>query len=96
MDSKTLVKECLEDIGIALKSFGTYSFDDKGPTEVMDVDSIVEKFRSLSVNEAGKAILALAQSKKHGGRGEYLASTILCEMQDWDDLFAIPGVENYL
>jgi hypothetical protein len=96
MNSKSLATECIKEIGVALKKFGTYSFDDKGPTEVMDVDVLVKKFRKLSAEEAGKAILELAESKEHDGRCEYLATTILCDLQDWDELFDIPGVADYL
>ena len=96
MTKDQLVKHCLDEIGVALKRFGTYSYDDKGPHEVMDVDSLEEKMRSLSAQDAGDVILELAKSKKHDGRGEYLASTLLCNMQDWDELFEIPGVSDYL
>ena len=92
-----LVNECLADLGSALKQFGTYSFDDKGPHEVMDLDSLVGKFEDLDAKTAGAAILKLATSKKYEGRGQYLASSILCEMQEWDELFEeTPEVGDYL
>ncbi len=91
-----LAQESLKAIGVAFKQFGEYSFFDKGPQEVMDVGSLVEKYRTLSAEEAGAAILELAQSEKHKGAGEILASSLLCDMQDWDELFEIPGVGDYL
>ncbi len=96
MTKDELAQHCLDEIGISLKRFGTYSYDDKGPHEVMDVDTLEEKFRTLTATDAGEVILKLAQSKKHKGRGEYLASTLLCNMQDWDELFEVPGVADYL
>lgn len=83
-------------LGLALKNFGTYSFDDKGPNEVMSIDDIVDDLRKLSPTDAAMVLIEVATSKKHKGRGLQVASTIVCDLQDWDDLFAIPGIDNIL
>jgi hypothetical protein len=94
---KELVKECLADLGEALEQFGTYQFSDKGPSEVMNIDALVKKFRKLDPATAGVTICKLAKSKKYQGRPEYVASEILCGMQDWDELWdAVPEVSEYL
>jgi hypothetical protein len=89
-----LTKECLTELGIALKRFGTYSFDDKGPSEVMDIDSLLEKFRAMPVEKAAEVLVELAASREHDGRGMWLASTLVGEMEDWDELFEQPGIEE--
>ena len=91
---KQLLDECLTELGLALKLFGTYSFDDKGAHEVMDVDVLEEKFRKLSPDDAATVLLALSKSKKHGGRGAVLASDLISNMDDWDELFEVDGFDE--
>jgi hypothetical protein len=91
-----LTTECLTALGDALKQFGEYAFDDKGPHEVMDTDALVLSFRKLPAVEAAKVLLEISNSKKYKGRGSYLASSLVGEMQDWDALFEQEGVEDLL
>jgi hypothetical protein len=89
-----LTKECLTELGLALKRFGTYSFDDKGPHEVMHLPSLLDKFRELSATEAAEVLRELAASPKYSNRGSYLAETLLAYMEDWEELWAQPGIED--
>jgi len=89
-----LTAECLDKIGVALKMFGTYQYDDKGPNEVMDVDELETKFRALPAKDAAAILLELDTSKKHKGRGNYLASELIISMQDWEELFACPEIDE--
>jgi hypothetical protein len=92
--NEALVKECLAAIKEAVKQFGSYSYDDKGPHEVMDVDVYTDQFRVLDPVIAGNTLLHLA---KRNGRAEMLVSDILCNLQEWDALFeAVPDVGDYL
>ena len=91
---KQLLDECLSELGLALERFGTYTFDDKGAHEVMDVDVLAEKFRKLTPEDAATVLLALSKSKNHDGRGVGLASDLICNMQDWDELFAVDGFDE--
>jgi len=87
-----LAEECLDEISAAVKQFGTYSYDDKGPGEVMGVDKLVRKFRELDVKAAAHSLRILGNSPRQDGRGERLASCIIGEMEDWDELFEQPGI----
>jgi hypothetical protein len=87
-----LTKECLTELDVALKRFGTYSFDDKGPYEVMDVESLARKLRVMPVAEATTVLLELAASPEHKGRGNSLASVLVGELEDWDELFEHPDI----
>lgn len=91
-----LSQQILEALKDALRQFGTYSFDDKGPNEVMDIDEFVEHLRVLPPTEAAMVLIEVATSKKHKGRGLQVAMCIVLELQDWDDLFAIPGIDDIL
>jgi hypothetical protein len=62
----------------------------------MDTDALVSSFRKLSAVEAAEVLLELSNSKKYKGRGSYLASSLVGEMQDWDALFSQEGVEDLL
>jgi hypothetical protein len=92
----TLTQTALSQLGEALKHFGTYSFDDKGASEVMDLDDLLEPLQKLPAKEAGTVLLELAKSPKYEGRGERLASELLLELQDWDELFENEAVANLM
>lgn len=88
-----MVTEMLEEIELALKRFGEYTYLDKGPGEVMDVDVFVGEVRQLPVAEAGEVLLELAAASSYGAQ---LASDLLCDMQDWDEIFDNEEVADLL
>ena len=87
-----LTNECLTELGVALKRFGTYSFDDKGPSEVMDIDRLVRKLRVMPVAEATSVLLELASCNEYDGRSNELASVLVSELDDWDELLKHPDI----
>jgi hypothetical protein len=87
-----LTNECLTELGVALKRFGTYSFDDKGPSEVMDIDRLVGKLRVMPVAEATTVLLELASCNEYDGRSNELACALVGELEDWDELFENPDI----
>jgi len=94
MDANSLVDRCKKDLTEGLKMFGTYSFDDKGADEVMDIDELVTMFRKVTATVAAEALLNLASDDHENGRCNQLAMTIVGELEDWDELFAIEGVDE--
>lgn len=60
-------KEIIKDLEAALKMFGTYSYYDKGPHEVMDVESIASELRLISAKDAG-TIMKEVGAHEHGER----------------------------
>jgi len=84
-----LKKRCITELGLALKQFGTYSFDDKGPGEVLDITGLVKSFKNLPAKDAGDTLLALYASPKYDGRPKSLVESLLVDMQDWDELFDV-------
>ena len=93
---QTLSTRIIKELGESLKMFGSYTFDDKGPNEVMGIRELVEELRTLPATEAAAVLFEVAASKKHKGRGASVAETLICDMQDWDELFAIPGIDEIL
>jgi hypothetical protein len=89
-----LTKECLSELGLALKRFGTYQYDDKGPHEVMDLEPLIAKFQKLSAAEAVEVLREIAESPKYNNRGSILTETLLAYMEDWEELWAQPGIED--
>lgn len=63
--------EILEKLDEALKKFGTYSFDDKGPDEVMDIDSIVKQLKILTPEQAGSILKEVSSSKSYDLSNSY-------------------------
>lgn len=79
-------KECIRQIKEARKLFGTYTWDDKGPRDVMDMQKIMKEFNAMSATEV-RDILADVMKYKHG----YLfCSVVLVDSQNRpDEEFAI-------
>lgn len=80
----TLGQECIAAMKFAHKQFGEYTFGDKGPHEVMDIDDLARKFRAAGVDASIEAFKHILKSKKHG---EQLASAIVGQLEDWDELW---------
>jgi hypothetical protein len=86
-----LAENAVKAMKAALKQFGTYTYDDKGPQEVMDIYEQANVFKAAGVEEAAAAFHDLVDSKKDAGRRAVLASAILGELQDWDELWNADG-----
>lgn len=67
---------------VALKKFGTHNFDDKGPHEVMDVDSIAESLMLLPIQEVASILEKIAEI---GDREQTLVKCILACLQTIPD-----------
>ena len=79
-----IAEAMIEDISIALRRFGEYTYCDKGPREVMDLDHWVDRIHELPVDLAQKILLQVAANSRSG---EQLVSDILIQSQEWDELF---------
>ena len=62
MTSEDIIKQMRK----ALKAFGSYQFEDKGPEEVMDLEPIVAHIRDLSAADARALLAAVYDDSKHG------------------------------
>ena len=89
-----LAERILHDLKEALRQFGTYQFGDKGPSEVMDLYRLEQELRKCSPSMAAAVLVNVATSHKHGGRGLQVAEALACALDDWDDLFKEPGIDN--
>lgn len=74
----------------ALSDFGTYTFTDKGPEEVMDMDELEKDLRARTADAAAKLLGELNTGDDYA---QYVASGLLVRMQDWDALFEHPDVK---
>ena len=94
---KQVSKLALSALKVALKKYGTYQFDDKGPSEVIDVDSLVAEVRELSSKDAAEAIKLIVEGHKDCDRGATLARSILGELQGYekwlDEVIEATGME---
>ena len=90
-DIRELVARCKKALKVGLKQFGENTFFDKGPSEVMDIDDLVRRFKQAGVITSLKAFREVLAIEKYGQR---VASAILGELEDWDELWQ--GNEDFL
>ena len=65
----------------AIRMFGEYTYHDKGPSEVMDIDSICMRLEIIGAKYASDVLIELNK------KDSMLAGHILGALQEWDDLF---------
>jgi hypothetical protein len=94
----TIQERVIKELGKALKMFGTYSFDDKGPDEVMNIEQFVTELETMPVADAAVAILEIATMKYSNGRtlrvAEYLVQRLEENEKFFDELVKVPGIED--
>lgn len=73
----------MSEIDKAIKKFGEYSFDDKGPWEVMNFDSIVKDLKDKSMKEIG---FILSEVLDHYSNKDRAMSTVSCIISELDYL----------
>lgn len=93
-------KEILDKLRAALKKFGEYSFDDRGPSEVMDVDAILAELAHMPAASAGRVLLEVSAEHVTGGRGlalaTYLVSRLECQDANWlEEVMKVSGITEY-
>jgi hypothetical protein len=74
----------------AKEQFGSYSYNDKGPDEVMDVDELVREIKRLPVEKALEELKHLAAREDCALDPTSLVSSILHSLDDdekYDSLF---------
>ena len=89
-----LHERCLTEMQTALRKFGTYAYDDKGCKEVMYIDPLVTEFLKLSAEEAARVLEAMSVDPAFDYRLLMLAGTLIGEMEEWDELFEYPVIED--
>jgi hypothetical protein len=88
-------KDILKQLKSALKQFGTYSFDDKGAHEVMDLDAICAELRSMPAKDAGKVMKQVEAGDKERGQAlvDQLASNMDESPEKWfEEVLRVSGI----
>jgi len=80
-----LARSAINDMKAGIKEFGSYTYEDKGPHEVMDVGVHAAAFREAGSALAIQAFHDLVDGKDH--RQISLAAGIVGELEDWDELW---------
>jgi hypothetical protein len=93
--ARTFAQEIIEAGNKALRQFGTYSWDDKGVSEVLNTWPFEKRLRELEPKQAAEIINEVANTTEiEGGRGKSLASHLVYRLEKWDELFDEPGIED--
>jgi hypothetical protein len=86
-------KECIKIIKEALRQFGEYSYHDKGPDEVIDMNTVLYAFKGMTAKQIAD-VLAEVRAYKFG---DPFVSSVLVDLQDepgMDDLYADKRLEE--
>lgn len=81
-DKPITVGDIIGQLEEALVEFGTYSFDDKGPHEVMDLDPITKRLKELEADDAGYILKEVIARHE---RGQILVTSIVNSLDDQPD-----------
>lgn len=73
----SLIKQNIDE---AVEQFGSYSFNDKGPHEVLDYDYILNTIRKLKPLEIKKVIEQISVYRDDLGVGETMASYLMDDL----------------
>ena len=90
-----IVNEFKAELEAALWMFGTYTFDSKGASEVLDIDLMTYRLRELSPRDAAAVLHEMWHSEALAGRLSQLSHDLACDLQDWDELFEQELMEEF-
>jgi len=86
-----LTDTIMKKIDTAIEMFGSYSFDDKGPYEVMDIKSIIKDLSAKSLKEMSDILSEVLDNYSNYDRALSVVNTIIGEFDylpedEFDDL----------
>jgi len=92
--------ELIDKIDAAIKRFGTYSYDDKGPYEVMNMKEIMIGLQSKPTAEIGKILSEVLDSYPNYGRAHSFVCCVLGELdylpeEEFDELLGLDDRFEY-
>lgn len=76
-------KDIMSKIDKAIEMFGSYSFDDKGPWEVMDINSIKKNLSTKSIKEIAAILSEILDNYSNYKRA---TSVVGCIIGEFDSL----------
>lgn len=74
--------EVIEEMNDGIRQFGEYTFNDKGPIEVMDIYGICDYLEVLTSSEIHSFIKELRGKTKPYSKRERVCGAILVQLQD--------------
>jgi len=84
--------DLINKIDAAIKKFGTYSYDDKGPYEVMNINEIMIGLQSKPIAEIGKILSEVLDNYPNYDRAHRFVCCVIGELdylpeEEFDKLF---------
>ena len=83
----------LDQVYEALNDFGSYTFSDKGPQEVMDTALIEEELRKLEAMEAAVILNELYDANEYTA---LLVEYLFDALDDWDELMVLDNIQDLI
>ena len=88
-----LSNKYLDQVYEALNDFGSYTFSDKGPQEVMDTALIEEELRKLEAMEAAVILNELYDANEYTAM---LVEYLFDALDDWDELMVLDNIQDLI
>jgi len=88
-----LSNKYLDQVYEALNDFGSYTFSDKGPQEVMDTALIEEELRKLEAMEAAVILNELYDANEYTA---LLVEYLFDALDDWDELMVLDNIQDLI
>jgi hypothetical protein len=87
MKKITNISDIVDEFNKGVKMFGTYQMQDKGASEVCDLESFLNFIRIKTGKEAGKILVELLNHPKlqDDNRGSRLVEGLISSLDDQDD-----------
>lgn len=85
-------EKCVADINDVLGNYGVIPYYDKGPFELMDIDSHASAIRTMTAAAAAE-VLAQVLKFEHG---EPFVRSVLISLDDWDQFDTMLDKNNDL
>jgi hypothetical protein len=75
----------IDKLDYAIKQFGSYTFEDKGPDEVIDIPSIKNKLSNKPIKEIAKILSEVLDNYPNYGHASSLVNYIIGEFDNLSD-----------
>jgi hypothetical protein len=79
MSADRVYAECTDALHKGLKEFGEYSYNDKGSSEILEIQPLEDSLKGLGPKGAAEVLNRLYESEN----GERLTSDLVCALDFW-------------
>lgn len=94
MTPEQFLGNVLMDIRAKVSDLGGVAYDGMGPFKAHDIASYNRAMIKMTDKEAAQVLHGLFDAPVVRNRGKILAATLAEELEDWEDLMSLPGIQE--